>query len=209
MEIETPWYRLLRTPDERIRFETHAPMEDLPEDAARRLAADLQPILQDLENALTGEAPIQTPDDDPELSIVEARSSLLHRWAQRAGGRERLPPEASSVVFTLLAAGLEPDDSSRRFIADWYLQTAWDGLRDRGVGEEDRRRLFSTLIQEAWRMLRSELPPQRALLLGTRLERRVVQSLPGFEESDPPPPRRDDPGGDAAGNGRLPASGGD
>lgn len=147
-------------------------------------------------------------DNDPELSIVEARSSLLHRWARRAGGRHRLPPDASSVVFTLLAAGLEPDDSSRRFIADWYLQTARNGLRDRGVGEEDRRRLFSALIQEAWHMLRSDLPPRRALLLGTRLERRVVQSLPELGDGGSPPLPLDGGGGGDR-TGRRPASGRD
>lgn len=151
---------------------------------------------------------IDSLDNDPELSIVEARSTLLQRWARRAGGRHRLPPEASSVVFTLLAAALEPDDSSRRFIADWYLRTARDGLRDRGVGDEGRRRLFSALIQEARHMLRSDLAPRRALLLGTRLERRVVRTLPEFGDGDSPPLPLDDRGGGGR-NGRRPAPGRD
>lgn len=199
MELETTWYRLLRTPDRRIRFETRAPLEDLPEDQARRLVVELRPLLQDLLNVLTGEPPIETSANDPELSIVSARSSLLQRWARRAGGRNRLPADASSVVFTLLAASLEPDDASRRFIANWYLRTARDELRDRGVGEEDRRRLFSDLIEAAWRMLRSELRAERALPLGTRLERRVVQALPEFEG----------PEHEASGNGSLPTPGAD
>lgn len=138
----------------------------------------------------------ETSADDCQLSIVEARSSLLRRWSRRAGGRDQLPSVASSVVFTLLAASLEPDDASRRFIADWYLRTARDELLDRGLGEAERRRLFSALIQEGWRVLRSQLPAGRALALGTRLERRVIRTLPELDD-------------DTAGDGRVTDSGDD
>lgn len=185
MESENAWYRLLRTPDGRIRLETHSPIDDLPPDAARRLAAELRPALEELHDVLSEEDGVAPTGEDGEISIVEARSSLLDRWARRAGGRSELPAEASSVVFTLLAAALEPDDAARRFIADWYLRTAQQNLRDRGADADERRRVFSALVQESWRMLRSALPPERALLLGARIERRVVRNLPEFGDAPP------------------------
>lgn len=131
------------------------------------------------------EVPSDGDADGPAaFSLADARTELLGRWADRAGGRRKLPADAGSVVFTLLAAAKEPDDASRRFIASWYLRTARDGLLERNFDPGERRELFSALVDEAWRLfLRSDVPSERALVLGTSVERRVVRTLPEFDDA--------------------------
>lgn len=185
MDHDSPWYRVLRTSDGRLRVETYAPIRELPADAARRLADELQPAFRDLARAAGGGGDAAGngggPDDGGGLSIVAARSELVRRWAERVGGPDQLPPEAGSVVFTLLAAALEPERASRRFIADWYLRTAQESLEQRDMDAAGRRRLFTALVHETWAYLQSSsLAPEQALLVGSSVERRLIGALPEY-----------------------------
>lgn len=195
MEHDSPWYRVLRTPDGRLRLETYAPVEDFPPEAARRLREELRPVLRELTDTAAEEddggaggraaEDGDAPGDAAELSIADARSEIVRRWASRAGGRGRLPAEAGSVVFNLLASALEPERASRRFIADWYLRTARESLEEDGVDETERRRLFTALMRETRSYLESSpLAEDRALLLGANVSRRLSRALPEVRGAD-------------------------
>lgn len=202
---DSPWYRVLRTPDGRLRVETYAPVADIPPEAARRLVEELRPTLRQLTDSAAapggdgggGEGPGPGDGSDPGdgggMSITHARSEIVRRWSRHAGGRDALPREAGSVVFNLLASALEPERASRRFIADWYLRTARESLKDRGVDEAGRRRIFRGLLRETREYLRAcPLDEQRALLVGDSVERRLARALPEVDAAADPD---EEPGG--------------